>query len=415
MPFHPCQTDQEIKSRLREILKTRSDGPELASCLDAIELSLENEELKVSFKYAFYALFFKNRLQQSFENLVHSYLGSRIAISYGPGDSPIPAYTAPIEPQSDPFADFIERPGNSAALSAAKMLSACAEPAFNLVIFTGPSGSGKSCLLEAIQSAFACKPSISVFKCRAAAFSAEGLPEEYFAEPRSLLLDDLQELIGHSPAQTLLCNYLDAINYGHSWSRIALAFCGSDLTAFEPRFWRRLSQGLILQLPAPDLSLRITFTERAARRLGLTLAKNQILALARHSSKISVITGLLRKMKFYTSFSSATLPLAELEKLVLPENSTQGWQRILARIAEKLELKPSDIMGSSRRREFVRARQAAMFLCRTRLGLSYPELGRIFGGKDHSTVIHSIKKIKQLRLTDRVLHKLLTELEAESE
>ena len=80
-------------------------------------------------------------------------------------------------------------------------------------------------------------------------------------------------------------------------------------------------------------------------------------------------------------------------------------------MARGLNLRPEDILGGKRRPNLVLARQVAMYLCRQKLGLSYPELGRAFGGRDHSTVIHAIKKIKKLLISDKDVQRLVTQLE----
>ena len=88
-----------------------------------------------------------------------------------------------------------------------------------------------------------------------------------------------------------------------------------------------------------------------------------------------------------------------------------GCREILGSVARGFNLRTEDILGARRRPDLVLARQVAMYLCRRKLGLSYPELGRAFGGRDHSTVIHAVKKIHKLLETDKVVHNLVTELE----
>lgn len=408
-------SDPDLRKQLLARISATPDFSHLESSLGALEFVLANNCLLVTFPHPFYAAFFQSHLLDDFRKLVHLTFGPEVEIGCETSSPDLACQPLPdmAEPE-DAFAGFMENAKNSAALTAAKKLCSLQEEGFGLVIFSGPSGSGKTFLLNAIASTIArLHGSSALCLYRAAAFETSENPERFWSGHHALLLDDLQEIASHGAAQRLLASFLDAAFLTSSWRRIVLTLNDADLSAFVPRLARRLEQGLLLELPAPDLALRLAFTEMTSKKMGLRLSKAQIMALARHSTRIPAIQGLLQKLKFYDSFTGQTLSPEELEKLALPENMAPGWQRIILRVAEKLEIRPSDLMSQSRRREFVRARQVAMFLCRSRLGLSYPELGRIFGGKDHSTVMHGIRKIQQLRNVDRVLHIMLTELEEE--
>ena len=85
-------------------------------------------------------------------------------------------------------------------------------------------------------------------------------------------------------------------------------------------------------------------------------------------------------------------------------------QLIVSIVGEHCGVPPKEILGEKRRPDLVQARQLAMYLCRELLGHSYPVIGRMFGGKDHSTVMHGVKKIKLLQESDRLTHSMVTEL-----
>jgi chromosomal replication initiator protein len=85
-------------------------------------------------------------------------------------------------------------------------------------------------------------------------------------------------------------------------------------------------------------------------------------------------------------------------------------ETVLAVVAARYGFTPRDLRGKKRNSRLVQARQIAMYLCRELLGESYPSLGQIFGGKDHSTVIYAVKKIQQTRLKNKDMHILVTEL-----
>lgn len=399
----------QIGPRLLAFIEKNPQFATLSPCLAALDLAFAANCLRIGFRCAYYREFFRKKLQKQFEELISACLGADVLVVY----NDVSPRIKPVEPddEAEPFAGFIESPKNGPVLAAARKVCGIAAPDFDLLILTGPSGSGKSCLLAAVAAAIANSRRASVIHCAARAFLPEEAPEKFWQKPRALLLDDIQELADDPAAQSFLASHIDACRNAKVWTRMVFALASADLSIFCRRLAARLEQGLALPLAPPDLATRMTYIEKNAAKLGLRLDKAQITALARHATRLSAIRGLLQKMKFYGSISDHPLEPEEIEKLA-PE---AGWRQILMAVAERLGLKPSEIMGQSRRRELARARQATMFLCRVRLGLSYPELGRIFGGRDHSTVIHGIKKIQQLRQTDKVLHKLLTELESGSD
>lgn len=279
-----------------------------------------------------------------------------------------------------------------------------------MLLLTGAPGSGKTCLLSLTAAALTARyGDRAVAQSRALAFRPKVAPHDFWTNTHALLLDDIQETISDSPLQTMLAAYID--QGLQAKARIVLAFCGNDPSIFNSRLNRRLEQALRMELFCADLITRIAYAEKASQKLGLNLQKSQIVALARHATKISALSGLLQKLKFHAKLGIQPLAPEELEKLTLPMGIAPRWRKILLRVGERLDVSLPEMVGQSRRHEFVVARQAAMFLCREKLGLSYPELGRIFGGRDHSTIIHGIRKIQQLRKTDKDMHNLLTELE----
>lgn len=406
--------DFEIKSILTDHIKANSSLSGLSACLAALIFSFKESTLQIDFKYPHYKSFYKSQFQRGIESLLYQSFGNHISINYRvvKQEKTPERERLAFSPTHDPFSRFIPGARNGPVLAAARLFCEGQAPA--TLILTGPSGCGKSLLLNCIAIALVKLHGHNYARIQSAArFTDRDLSNEIWSDSGAIVLDDLQDIAGDAQKQQKLATCMDS-SLKHN-GRIAFALCGNDLGIFTARLMQRLSRGLVLEIFPPDLSTRIAFTEKIAKSLGLNLKREQILALSRHSSQLSTIEGLLQKFRLYAMLDPNLPDPETLEKLTLSQNSAPGWQRILMRVAERLEIKPADIIGASRRQEFVIARQAAMFLCRLKLGLSYPELGRIFGGRDHSTVMHGIKKIQRLRQTDRVLHNLLTELEMEGE
>lgn len=322
----------------------------------------------------------------------------------------LPSGKPKASPPDDSLNDFIVSARNELALAAAR--NACkSEPDQFFLVIHGATDSGKSHLLGCIRhSLVSALGNDAIFHARATAFCPWQDPEHFWSSSRALLLDDLQEMSIRQ--QRRLVAYMDAAFQSKCWHRMVFTVFGQTMPAFEERLAARLKKALTVELYQADLSARIAWIEKMANP-ALHLNRKQILTLARHANHISALNGLLQKLEFYANLTGHILTPEELEKISAPADHPAAWRVIINQVGKRLALSPNDILGTSRRHEFVVARQIAMFLCRHKLGLSYPELGRLFGGKDHSTVMHGIKKIEYLRHVDKDMHILLTELENE--
>lgn len=399
---------EKIQTRIAAFLGRQPELSWLVPLMAGLRFSLNGDKLKIDFIHPYFSDFYFKNCQQELEKGLCKYLGN-IHISYG-CDAPAKNAT----PEADTlFESFICSSRNEPVIAAARDLCTSPEPCCSVLVLRGASGTGKSHLLMEMSRAFISAYGKScVLHTQAALFNPCEIPANFWRRKRALLLDDLQELDNDCNRQKSIAACLDHVFANTGSLRVAMTFNG-DLSVFAPKLARRLEQALLLELYAADLPARISYIERTASRMQLNLPKNMAVAIARQIQKISAITGILQKYKFYYKIDGQMPSLDALEKFPMPDAKHTGWQRILMLVAERLNRKPAEILSKSRRQEFVLARQTAMFLCRAKLGLSYPELGRIFGGMDHSTVMHGIKKIHQLRAIDKDLHNLLTRLENE--
>ena len=163
----------------------------------------------------------------------------------------------------------------------------------------------------------------------------------------------------------------------------------------------------------PDLDVRLRYLQLMCKERRLSLTREQLLFLAQRCSQFRLLQGLMLKVGAYCAVKGRNLTQLDLENIVRTgvAEKMPGCREILSDVAKSLNLKTEDVLGGKRRPDLVLARQIAMYVCRKKLGLSYPELGRAFGGRDHSTVIHSIKKINKLLVSDKRVQALVTELE----
>lgn len=447
----PANAPQE---QLKEVLRANNGD---FAWLDGLSLHADGNRLCVKFIHEYFASWFMSHKQVFFEDLLASSFNRKFQVFYEAPDgrewkkaSPSLRLSGENLPslredgtEEDSFANFITNGSNEFALAAARNASLPfdKEPGHSgigLLVICGLSGTGKSHLLNAIQAQIMARGAgLSVIKGTARFFCAhypmlytQKQAEIFWRRHPFLLLDDVQDLEGEAAWQNMLASYVDLaipvadpiyaganMDQGQNSAphRLVFAFSGrgTDLQNLEKRLRLRMESGLVVELPEPDLEIRMRYVEKANRKLKLALGREQILQLARSSTQIPALTGILRKMEFFRGLNGRAPSMRELENILGAEARTAqpDWRGILAAVARKFGLKPEEIMSASRKPELVLARQITMYLCRRHLGLSYPELGRLLGGKDHSTVIHAIKKIEVLADTDKNMRILLTELE----
>ena len=164
----------------------------------------------------------------------------------------------------------------------------------------------------------------------------------------------------------------------------------------------RLEAGLLLELKEPDLDVRMRFSLQWCQKKNIFLHKEQHLFLAQRCASFRQLQGMLIKISAFMMTSRREPELTDLENIVSASSDRQlSYANIITTIADHYQIPMEDFASQKRYPQLVLARQTAMFLCRELLGLPYITLGKIFGGKDHSTVMHSIKKIKKIMDSDK--------------
>ncbi|MDE7370641.1 MAG: chromosomal replication initiator DnaA [Desulfovibrio sp.] len=455
-------TVEELKQGLRPLLAGET-GPlgaadaaagaapsGAAAWFDALALRLEDGRLVVGFPHSYFARWFCAHKQAGFESALARCFPEMPGIRYeeapggpaglfAPREAPrlaeeavrapetgFPAETAPDAdmPAEDAFGRFIVNAKNAFPLATAKKAAAEGAPAGGAaLVFCGKSGTGKTQLLTAMAATLARRLGPEgITLCGAAKFCGgldeggagpvQGRAERFWHECHALLLDDMQDLAGEPRWQRSLAALMDGRPAGRL---LVFAHAGParELARLEARLRSRLESGLVLELLEPDLDVRLRYLQRAVRERELPLTREQLLYLAQRCVQFSLLQGLLRKVEAFAQLNGRPPLQADLENIVRTGGSVRpaGCREIVGFVARGFNLRAEDVLGTRRRPDLVLARQVAMYLCRRKLGLSYPELGRAFGGRDHSTVIHAVKKIRKLLDTDKVVHTLVTELE----
>ncbi len=334
----------------------------------------------------------------------------------------------PENSEMDFFSKFFYNEKNSLAVKAAHSLALKNIPENfpHLILFYGSSGSGKTHLLKAIyqkRQDFGQSDCLYFTADKLLAHSLNCIDNQTRNLPSVIIIDDLQLLENSPTSLHLICELCDLAlkKTGkqqlscNASLRLAAAITGENIqTARLPdRLVSRMEQGLHLNLSIADLDVRLRFAENYNREKKLGLNRSLLITIARQSNRLTDVIGILSKIEFFITIQGRSPSRQDFDKLLMPDNSEPpvDWQKILENVSRHLHLRIEDILGSKRKPDYVLARQIAMYLARFKLALSFQEIGRFFGGKDHSTVMHAVKKIQKLRLNDQNMHNLLTELE----
>ena len=334
---------------------------------------------------------------------------------------------------NDTFTAFIANAKNAFPLAAAKEIAEQkAGVAYNPFLLCGRSGTGKSHILRSMTATLKQgQTGNRVILASAARFCADNPawvrhPELFWQQCDVLLLDDIQDIAGQSVWQQKLVSCIDACpsaaspsTGARSGGQMVFACTGQPqaLKALDERLRSRLESGLVVELMEPDLDVRMRYLQAMCKERNMNLSRDQLLFIAQRCSQFRLLQGLLLKVAAFCSVTGCELSQADLENIVRTgvADKTPGCLEILGEVARAMNLRAEDVLGGKRRPDLVLARQVSMYICRRKLGLSYPELGRAFGGKDHSTVIHAIKKIKKNLLSDKTLQQMVTELELKTQ
>ncbi|MBA4748948.1 MAG: chromosomal replication initiator protein DnaA [Sphingopyxis sp.] len=315
------------------------------------------------------------------------------------------------------FDRFVIARSNVLAANAARRMAAEETPLFNPLYLYSGTGQGKTHLLHAIGQAFAAvRPQATIIMMSAEKFMREfvgamrgGDMMAFKARLRAadlLLIDDLQFVIGKGSTQEELLHTFDDLLTSGKRLVVTADRPPAMLDGVEARLLSRLGGGLVADIEAPEAGLREAIVrQRLGAVPGVDVPDAVIDYLVRHFTRnIRELEGALNKLLAYASLTNVaiTLPMAE-ERLAESVRSARPRitiEEIQRSVCAHFKLDKSDMVSKRRLRAVARPRQIAMYLAKEMTPRSYPEIGRRFGGRDHSTVIHAVRVIENLRVTD---------------
>ena len=325
------------------------------------------------------------------------------------------------------FETFVIGASNRFAHAAAVAVAEAPAKAYNPLFIYGESGLGKTHLLHAI-GAYAKELYGSV---RVRYVSSEEFTNDFINSIRDdkasafqrryrdldvLLVDDIQFLENKERTQEEFFHTFNTLYNANKQIIISSDRPPKQLTTLEDRLRSRFEWGLITDIQPPELETRIAILRKKAAQDKLNAPDDVLEYIAsKISTNIRELEGALIRVTAFASLNrqGVDLGLAEIVlKDLIPNDASSEVTAatIMAQTASYFSLTIDDLCGTSRSRVLVNARQIAMYLCRELTELSLPKIGQTFGGRDHTTVMHADRKIRQLMAERRSIYNQVTEL-----
>ncbi|MCM8614235.1 chromosomal replication initiator protein DnaA [Accumulibacter sp.] len=291
---------------------------------------------------------------------------------------------------------------------------------YNPLFIYGGAGLGKTHLIHAIGNAILQQRPNKVVRyvhaedyysdvVRAYQQKSFDVFKRYYRSLDVLLLDDVQFFNGKNRTQEEFFYVFNALSESKKQIVISCDTYPKNISGLEDRLVTRFDWGLTVQIEPPETEMRVAILKKKAEQEKVALDDEVAFYIAKHlRSNVRELEGALKKVLAYSAFHGQQIAL-ELAKEALKDvigsvNRQITIEGIQKTVAEYFKIKVADLFSKKRTRVVVRPRQIAMWLAKNLTSLSYPAIGEHFGGRDHTTVLHAVRTIDQLRIKDEALN-----------
>lgn len=308
------------------------------------------------------------------------------------------------------FETFIVGPFNQLAHAAAKAVVERPGLAYNPFFVYGSTGHGKTHLIQAIGNHFKKNHgNKKVFYVSSERFAVDfinavsrGRANEFKDQYRQydvLIMDDVQFMAEKERTQEELFHLFNAMHDNNKQIIFSSDKHPMLLPGFEERVRGRLSGGIIMEIPEPDVESRAAIIRAKVEQLGFSLADDIVAYIAENvRGNIRELEGILNMIVCKSQLKGKTISLPDVRTLIkhnIRPNKGVSVEEVVRRIAQYYEIAEKSIYEKTRKKEVVKPRQIIMYILREEFNVSYPSIGEKLGGRDHTTVIHSCEKIKE--------------------
>ena len=355
------------------------------------------------------------------------------------GDKPRPAgpqaqtMTAPANDplQGSPldgrysFDNFVVGKPNELAHAAARRVAEGGQVTFNPLVLYGGVGLGKTHLMHAIAwEVQARHPGLQVLYLSAEQFMYRFVQalrdreimdfKNLFRSVDMLMVDDVQFIAGKESTQEEFFHTFNALVDQNKQIIISADRAPGEIKDLEARISSRLQCGLVVDLHPTNYELRLGILQRKAAQFAQSYGSIQIddgvfeFLAHKITTNVRVLEGALQRLFAFSSLigQEVTLDMAQdcLSDILRSSDRRVTVEEIQRKVAEHFNIRLSDMLGPKRTRTIARPRQIAMYLAKDMTSRSLPEIGRRFGGRDHTTILHGVRKVEEMRGTDSQLN-----------
>jgi len=362
------------------------------------------------------------------------------AVSFVTGDvepQPAPLAGDPHRPESEDmlgaqpgglaarysFDTFVVGPSNQFAHAACRAVAEAPSRSYNPLFIYGGVGLGKTHLMHAIgHYVLSHLTSLKLTYISSERFMNEMINavrydrildfRERYRSVDVLLVDDIQFIAGKEGTQNEFFHTFNALYDSQKQIVISSDCPPHEIPSLEERLRSRFEWGLIADIQAPDLETKVAILKKKAETEGIPLPDNVAIYIAgKIKSNIRELEGSLIRLIAYASLTGReiSLPLTQdvLRNVLQNDDRAVTIEIIQKFVSDYYQLKLAELKSRNNSKSVALPRQVAMYLCKSLTHASLPEIGRSFGGKHHSTVIHSIRKIEALRQRDGAFNSLI--------
>ena len=318
------------------------------------------------------------------------------------------------------FSSFVQGKSNQLALAAAKQVAENPGSSYNPLFLYGGVGLGKTHLMHAVGAALIEKnPNAKVVYLHSERFVADMVKalqlnainefKRFYRSVDALLIDDIQFFAGKERSQEEFFHTFNALLESGQQMILTCDRYPKEIVGLEDRLKSRFGWGLTVAVEPPELETRVAILMKKAAEGNIALPEDAAFFLAKKiRSNVRELEGALKRVVANSHFTGEEIstPFIQesLRDLLALQDRKVSIDNIQKTVASYYKIKIADILSKRRSRSVARPRQLAMALSKELTNHSLPEIGDAFGGRDHTTVLHACRKIKELREADRDIH-----------